>query len=106
MLPSRWYISWHGRTMPAPGHDDLAAEPVLIRRAGPGDAVALGRLAALDDAPRLRGDVLLAEVGGELRAALSLDDGRAISDPFRPSAQARELLLVRAGLLERAALAA
>jgi hypothetical protein len=72
---------------------------VLIRRAGPHDAAAVARLAALDSAAPPAGDVLVAIVGGEPWAALSLADGRAVADPFRPSAAAVELLRVRAAHL-------
>ena len=42
------------------------------------------------------GWVLVAEVDGELWAALSLSDGRAVADPFRPSADVVGLLHERA----------
>jgi hypothetical protein len=68
---------------------------VSIRRAGPHDAPALCRLAALDSALPLSGEILLAEVEGEPRAALSLTDGCAIADPFRPTAELVALLAMR-----------
>jgi hypothetical protein len=50
------------------------AEMLIIRMAVPGDAAALSRRAQLDSAPRLGGkQVLVAEVGGDLRAALPLE---------------------------------
>ena len=70
-----------------------------IRRAGPHDAPALGRLAALDSALPLSGDILLGEVEGEAAAALSLTDGTTIADPFRPTADLVELLAMRRGQL-------
>ena len=73
-----------------------AAGDVVIRRATPADAAALARLAALDTAPELDGDKLVAEAGGHIRAALSLSDGRAIADPFRPTAALVTLLRTRA----------
>jgi hypothetical protein len=72
---------------------------LVIRRAGAPDAAALARLAALDSAAPLAGEVLLAVVGGEPWAALSLTDGRAVADPFRRSAGAVELLRLRAAHL-------
>lgn len=78
-------------------------DAVTIRRARPGDGPALARLAALDAARPLAGDLLLAEVEGEPWAALSLDDGRVVSDPFRPAAAARALLVLRADHLAAAA---
>ena len=53
-----------------------------------------------------RGDVLLAEVGDELWAAFSLEDGHAIADPLRPSADAVLLLGQRGRQLRRARSAA
>jgi hypothetical protein len=69
---------------------------VVIRRATEADRPSLARLAALDSARPLRGETLVAFVAGEPWAALSLDDRRAVADPFRPSASAVELLRVRA----------
>jgi hypothetical protein len=69
---------------------------IVIRRADASDARALSRLAALDSAPRpLAGpDVLIAEVSGQVAAALT--GGRVIADPFRPTAGLVELLHMRA----------
>ena len=60
---------------------------LTIRPAYPDDDPAIRRLAALDSAAVPRGPFLLAETGGELRAALSLSDGRAIADPFHLTVQ-------------------
>jgi hypothetical protein len=68
---------------------------VSLRRARSADAPALSRLAALADTRPLRGDVLVADVGGELRAAIALADGRTISDPFRETTELIALLQVR-----------
>ena len=73
----------------------MTATSVSIRRAGPHDAPALCRLAALDCALPLTGEILMAEVGGEPLAALSLSDGRAVADPFRPTAELVALLALR-----------
>jgi hypothetical protein len=56
----------------------------------------LARLAALDSAPPLRGQALVADRNGRLLAAVSLDDGRAVADPFERTAEAVELLRLRA----------
>jgi hypothetical protein len=69
---------------------------VVIRRAGEADQASLAKLAALDSARPLRGEILVAFVDGEPWAALSLDDGKIVADPFRRSASAVELLRVRA----------
>jgi hypothetical protein len=75
----------------------ISLTPITIRLASPDDQLALYRLAALDSAPSLpAGRVLLAELDGELRAALSLDDGSAISDPFHHTLHLLELLRTHA----------
>src|SRR5262245_48491253 len=78
-------------------------DAVTIRRARPADATALLHLAALDEAEPLEGEVLVAEVDGELWAALDLTSGRRVSDPFRHAAEARALLELRAAMLPRTA---
>ena len=80
----------------------VAAAPLRIRQARPADAAALERLAALDSSQVPAGELLLAEVGDELWAALSLDDGHAVADPLRPSADAVLLLGQRSRQLRRA----
>ena len=69
---------------------------LTIRRATSADAFALRRLAAIDSASPPTGDVLLAEIGDELWAAVSIDTGAAVADPFRPSGDLVELLRFRA----------
>jgi hypothetical protein len=71
-------------------------EAVVIRRAYPDDAPALGRLATLDSRRPITGAALVAERDGRILAALSLDDGRAIADPFAPTADLVALLRVHA----------
>ncbi len=80
-------------------------EPVTIRPARPSDAEALRRLAALDSARPPEGDVLVAEVGRELWAAVPLNGGSAIADPFRHSGVLVALLVTRAGQLRSPAAA-
>jgi hypothetical protein len=69
---------------------------ISIRLAGAADALALQRVAERDSRLVPAGRLLVAEVGGEVRAALSLETGEAIADPFRPSAALLELLRLRA----------
>jgi hypothetical protein len=75
--------------------------PLRIRQARHADAVALERLASLDSSRAPRGDVLIAEVGGELWAAYSLEDGHHVADPLRPSADAVLMLAQRGRQLRR-----
>lgn len=79
------------------------APEITIRQATSADAFSLRRLAALDDRPALRGDVLLAEQGGEIRAALSLESGRSVANPFAPTAELIELLRTRGRHVETVA---
>jgi hypothetical protein len=76
---------------------------MMIRRTTPDDAAALARLAALDSKRPLDGDALVAEVDGELRAAVSLAGDRAIADPFHPTAELVALLEMRAAQLGKPA---
>jgi hypothetical protein len=69
---------------------------LTIRRATAADEFAVRRVSALDSAFPPTGDVLLAEMGDELWAALSLDTGHAVADPFRPSGDLVDLLRFRA----------
>jgi hypothetical protein len=57
-------------------------QPVTIRPAYADDEPAIRRLAALDSAPVPREALVLAEVDGELRVAVSTDGRKAIADPF------------------------
>jgi hypothetical protein len=69
---------------------------LTIRVSREEDERPLLRLAALDSKPAPSGPSLLAEVGNELWAAVSLRDGRTLADPFRPSGEVLDLLRIRA----------
>lgn len=73
------------------------APDIRIRQATSRDAFALRRLAALDDRPALKGDVILAEEAGELRAAISLKDGRVVANPFARTADLVDVLRTQRG---------
>jgi len=70
---------------------------LVLRPATSADTTDLERLAALDSARPLDGDVLLAFAGGGVRAALDVESGRAVADPFWPSAELVDLLRAAAG---------
>jgi hypothetical protein len=72
------------------------ADHISIRPAVPADRPALERLAILDSAHLPSGALLVAEVDGDLVAALNPDSGFAIADPFRPTADVVALLGLRA----------
>jgi hypothetical protein len=69
---------------------------VVIRLARREDALAVEALAVLDGAESPHGRVLVAEVNGEIRAALPLDTRAAFADPFRRTADLVALLEARA----------
>ena len=69
---------------------------LTIRHATASDSDAIERLAALDSSSAPPGEVLLAEVGDELWAAVEVDSGIAIADPFRSSGDLVELLRLHA----------
>ena len=75
-------------------------DTVTIRRAGSQDGVALKLLAMLDSTPPLHGPILVAESGGLVLAAISLEDGRVAADPFFPTADLVALLRARAERLD------
>ena len=77
---------------------------ITIRRATQDDATALRRLAQLDAALLPEGDLLVAEVEGEIRAALRIDDGAYVSDPFFPSRDLVGMLHTRAKAIRRTTL--
>ena len=74
---------------------------ITIRRASEDDGIALRRLAQLDGARLPDGQLLVAEVEGELRAALRVSDRAYVADPFFPSKELVGLLDVRAKRLRR-----
>ena len=74
-------------------------EPIIIRRSTDEDRLAIVELAGLDTRPAPRGEALLAFIGTELRAALPLDGGEPIADPFHRTAELARLLRLRAAQL-------
>jgi hypothetical protein len=69
--------------------------PITIRRAHPEEPGVL-LLAALDSARVPKGPLLVAEVDGRVRAALSVDDDSSIADPFHPTGDLVDLLSTHA----------
>lgn len=72
---------------------------VTLRLATANDEELAGVLAQLDSAEPLVGRKLLAFVDGWPVAALSLEDGRVVANPFAPTAQAVAMLRLRASQL-------
>jgi hypothetical protein len=78
------------------------APTVLIRAARGSDGPALRRLAELDSRPLPEGALLVAEADDEVVAALSVDTGARVADPFRRTADVVDLLAFRARRLRAA----
>jgi hypothetical protein len=69
---------------------------MVLRADRPTDEQALRRLAALDSKRPIRGRALVAEVEGHTVAAVGIEDGRVVADPFEHTAEVVELLQLRA----------
>lgn len=67
---------------------------LIIRRSREEDAAAIERLRQLDSQRAPAGELMLAEVGGELVAAVAVAGDQIIADPFRRTAHVVELLRV------------
>jgi len=100
---------WGGRRIDATVRDrgarnaDAGAEAdvaIMLRLADLADRTAIERLAGLDSASVPAPPVLIAEAGGEIRAAVSLRDGAMIADPFHRTVAAQQLLRARAAQLD------
>ena len=72
----------------------------VIRQATAEDQRSLHQLAELDSQRPLSGPALIGEIGGVPAAALSLNEGRVIADPFQHTALLSQLLRMRAGALD------
>jgi hypothetical protein len=93
----------HGRLDRAASDARARTDAITIRPGYADDASALARLAALDSAsgvPAL--PLLVVEVDGELRVALSLRDGTVVADPFFPTLNLIELVRAHAAQLATA----
>jgi len=80
---------------------DPGAHDLTLRYATAADAEALERLAQLDSAHVPAGTVLAAAVDGDVWAAVSIEHGDAVADPFRPTGELVSLLHERARQLRR-----
>jgi hypothetical protein len=97
-LPSTKIANIEGFERPAVGPPELP-EAVLVRHAAPRDDARIRVLARLDDRRMPGGPFIVAELGGEIVAAMSLKTRAAVADPFRRTADAVELLRMRAAQL-------
>ena len=79
----------------------MQAEAELsVRMAQEADHEAIVRLAQLDSAATPAGRMLIGSVGSRPAAALSLDDGAVVADPFTPTVELVQLMRMRARQLE------
>jgi hypothetical protein len=76
------------------------ANAYVIRLAGDHDEDELARLAEIDSAKPLEHPILIGMVDGRPAAALDLDSGRTIADPFVPTAALLVHLRMRASGIE------
>jgi hypothetical protein len=83
-----------------PGRPVATDRSVTLRLASPADQGPLARLAELDSSTPLEQPVLLAEVDGQLRAALALTASTLVADPFHPTADLIDLLRARTRQLD------
>ena len=72
---------------------------MTVRHSRAGDELELTQLAALDSSDPISGPALVAESDARILAALPLGAGRALADPFEPTAQLVALLELRAAQL-------
>ncbi|HEX4520121.1 MAG TPA: hypothetical protein VH063_11130 [Gaiellaceae bacterium] len=86
----RAFLTQKQAATPAP------SEAVVLRLCCVHDDEALDGLAQLEGVPTPAGRFLVAEVDGIVVAAFPLGTGRALADPFRPTAHLLPLLELRA----------
>jgi hypothetical protein len=77
-------------------HREAERAPLTIRHAAATDLRALERLATLDSRRLPSGELYVAERGGRLVAAVSIDTGAVIADPFEHTAAIVEVLRLQA----------
>jgi hypothetical protein len=82
--------------------ENIAGPEVTVRVSRAADARALARLAVIDSAELIEGPALIAELDGKLVAAVPIDGGPGIADPFVRTAALVEMLEFRAAQIRRA----
>jgi hypothetical protein len=76
---------------------------LTLRHATAADDTGLARLAALDSSRVPAGELLVAELEGRLVAAMSIDTGAVVADPFEYTAAIVESLRIHASKRDRPA---
>lgn len=77
-------------------HKITNATEIRIRAAGAEDLPSVARVAGRDTSPLPAEPLLVAEVDGDVRAAISLADGAVVADPFHRTSELVEMLRIRA----------
>jgi hypothetical protein len=80
--------------------DECLNDPATIRLAADSDLPAITRLAELDSARPPSGRVLIAELRGNVVAAVSLESGALFADPFVSTADIVKVLRAKAVAME------
>ena len=78
------------------GSPPVSVRPVTVRWEAPDDHDAVHELEELSGAPILQGTLLVAEQADRIVAAIALESGRVVADPFVPTADVQALLTFRA----------
>jgi hypothetical protein len=78
----------------------FSANAYVIRLAGDHDEEELARIAEVDSAEPLEHPILIGEIDGRPAAALDLDSGRTIADPFVPTGALLVHLRMRAAAID------
>ncbi|MDQ3573269.1 MAG: hypothetical protein M3383_10500 [Actinomycetota bacterium] len=76
-------------------HTPTEPAEIVIRVSGPEDLPRIASVAGLDSAQVPAGPMLVASVGGQIRAAISLEDGAVIADPFHRTSELVDMLRIR-----------
>ena len=77
-------------------HTITTTSEIRIRAADEQDLSGIGRVVGRDSTPLPDGPFLVAEVGDDVRAAISLADGTVVADPFHRTAELVAMLRIRA----------
>ena len=97
------HLESRGETPSALRHREAENAPLTIRHAMATDLPALERLARLDSRRLPSGELIVAERGERLVAAVSIDTGAVIADPFERTASIVEVLRLQASAARPAA---
>ena len=93
----------HGGAEPEPdGTATLEPETITIRPLQENDVAAVEQLAELEESSVPPGPLLVAEIEGTIEAAVAVEGGETVANPFSASGEAVSLLRLRAAQLRAA----